>query len=125
MNEIPEGYIAVPESAWHELVQYELRCQELAATVEALRSKVFETYNFQFNISTDNFTGILQTFELICECFEIAKATPQQHLAEILNNAKIEGFKACWKHVHKEYGSDLMVKTIKQYADSIQRGEVK
>lgn len=134
MSEIPDGYIIVPASAWQELVQHELKCQELAATVEVLKlplKALLETsLGFGGSLQADG-QFAYRVRESVFKKAEIALATtPQQHLLERDAQKGRAGFIACLKHFHRYDDKTGMMaiddrNAANQYAEQIRQGEVK
>lgn len=90
-NKLPEDYIAVPESAWHMLVQCEVERDALAATVEALKATLeyFVSQEFEWNNPNDS---------MIDDINQLLGLTPQQHLRDIQAEVVEKYYYMGWEH---------------------------
>lgn len=95
----------------------------LAAQVIILTRKIFATYHNQINVSVDNKLGVMDVFEDVGELFELAKTTPQQHLAEIRAEA-VDGA-ADWLAKKYPHLANPSCGLITHYAEQIRKDEVK
>lgn len=126
MSEIPEGYIIVPASAWHELVQYELKCQELAATVEALKLIVVvherELPNLLNKNNEDKFYLPLSVaINTIVDAVELRQKEITKIRAEAGRYGFIAGAGGFWHRDHDEYVPSEVKEAANHYAEYIRQ----
>ena len=118
MQNYIEAGISEADRCYARIAELEGLNQELAATVEALRAAGNEVYaELQQWALTESHKETDRVFALWRKA---RAATPQQHLAEIRAQAVMD---AVVSHEVK-YGNSQFGRHLREYADSIRRGEV-